>query len=995
MNTKKLSIISVVLLMIQIVTANMVFAVTNYVSINEEWNGGTGWAAVQMWIMQAVDLLDDDRRSQFSSFSTFETYTFSWDIAGWIEANYGTEFFDMVYDNGSIVTVERVDVDAFTATGTVNATNSNPKIEFSSSLQDNSPKPFTFANAWVWNETAGWSSSNRNALLFTFSGTPVDWFWFWLWDTESRSDGEWVEAEIEYFNSAWVLIGTWVIWAAAWVDQSLCGGSSASNSPSACGNETTRYVWFKKSSPTEDVKYMRVIVGDDDDPADAGTTDWNTEHLSFLWPTIVEEIFIPDLWLTKTWSTVAMSGDEIGYSLVVTNFGPGAASWVVVEEIYPSWFNFLSSSPAPSLGNNVWNVWVLGSGSVYSIAITWSIDWMTGDYVNTAWVSAETETGSMVNTWSHTTSLICDANFGNECQWEANVCGWTIPWTIACDGSCDAVTAQDPIGLWIPCNAWLWVCAATGITVCDPTWFGVMCNTVAWIPSEIDTCDGLDNDCDGEIDEDFAPVETSCGIWECGATWVTSCVEGVIVDSCEALAPSENDAVCDGLDNDCDGQIDEDYFVQATSCGIGACQAAWTLSCIDWSEVDSCVEGAAWIDAVCNGIDDDCDGLIDEDFVVEETSCGVGECGSSWATSCIDWVVINTCESWTPADTDMCDGLDNDCDGIVDEDFVVQDTSCGIGECWASWATSCVEGSVVDSCLEWSPSAELCDELDNNCDGEVDEGDVCEEPVDPVAPVPVLPEPETTDVTISIVCTPEIAQSWEMMTCDVVYENLWEWDAQDTNVIIDFPENVTVTNFPEIPGVECAFSPIDCGGEGYALWAWASINFSFDAVVTWDRDDVFIIDATISTTTEEIDDTNNNDSDVIQLFEISNSWWWGWNANYCGDGNRSNWEACDDGNNISWDGCSNNCSLEEEINTNSAPIINPFVEEPVDLWVQTNEEELIQELTQEDLVVVEAIVDLQQEVIELNELHSASPTMLPTLEGFALPAVLPKTWASL
>ena len=65
-----------------------------------------------------------------------------------------------------------------------------------------------------------------------------------------------------------------------------------------------------------------------------------------------------------------------------------------------------------------------------------------------------------------------------------------------------------------------------------------------------------------------------------------------------------------------------------------------------------------------------------------------------------------------PGAAEICDGLDNDCDGIVDG-FA---TSCGVGQCAA--AGSCTAG--VDSCVPGSPSPEVCDGLDNNCDGVVD-----------------------------------------------------------------------------------------------------------------------------------------------------------------------------------------------------------------------------------------------------------------------------------
>ncbi|MDT8420514.1 MAG: Ig-like domain-containing protein, partial [Desulfuromonadales bacterium] len=65
-------------------------------------------------------------------------------------------------------------------------------------------------------------------------------------------------------------------------------------------------------------------------------------------------------------------------------------------------------------------------------------------------------------------------------------------------------------------------------------------------------CDGVDDDCDGSIDEDFVSVGSSCGTGECASTGSTSCVGGLIVDSCTAGSPGTE--VCgDGIDQDCNG----------------------------------------------------------------------------------------------------------------------------------------------------------------------------------------------------------------------------------------------------------------------------------------------------------------------------------------------------------------------------------------------------------------------------------------------------------
>ena len=75
-----------------------------------------------------------------------------------------------------------------------------------------------------------------------------------------------------------------------------------------------------------------------------------------------------------------------------------------------------------------------------------------------------------------------------------------------------------------------------------------------------------------------------------------------------------------------------------------------------------------------------------------------------------------------PGATEVCDGLDNDCNGIIDDGIAPIPTTCGVGECAATGEITCVNGAEVDSCTPGTPGAEVCDGLDNDCDSLIDEG---------------------------------------------------------------------------------------------------------------------------------------------------------------------------------------------------------------------------------------------------------------------------------
>ncbi len=254
-------------------------------------------------------------------------------------------------------------------------------------------------------------------------------------------------------------------------------------------------------------------------------------------------------------------------------------------------------------------------------------------------------------------------------------------------------------------------------------------------PNAEERCNRIDDNCDNNIDEVFRfglrgdenhPLH--CG--ECGNScrdedreaggqqrrnWVPECESDNAVppsfacaqeclpnffnlnllndDGCECrrtVSPDEAGDVCNGINDDCDadGRVDEDgdvpcYTGPPETRAVGLCADGLRL-CVDGilpgEEPGDCAEQVVPVEEVCNGLDDDCDGTTDEDFDLDLD--GFATCG----VPC-ELPVVNLSPDLCNPDCDddpvtgptvnrgapeVCNRVDDDCDILVDEDFGIQ-----------------------------------------------------------------------------------------------------------------------------------------------------------------------------------------------------------------------------------------------------------------------------------------------------------------------------------
>ena len=289
-------------------------------------------------------------------------------------------------------------------------------------------------------------------------------------------------------------------------------------------------------------------------------------------------------------------------------------------------------------------------------------------------------------------------------------------------------------------------------------------------PGALELCNGVDDDCDGTVDEDvtlpwYADADDDGFGSATEITQACSVPDGYVDrgtdcdDASDRVYPGAPE-LCDSLDNDCDEEVDESigtsWYTDADADGYGdpatevnRCDGASGLTAegSDCNDADPAVNPAA--DELCDGIDNDCEGTVDGPEALDAATWYLDYDDDGYGGTRISEVGCEAdagyvengddCDdvdaSVNPAATEVCNLTDDDCNGLVDDGTTgattwyadtdgdgYGDASAGTSSCEAPSGAVADATDCDDTTADTHPRAtELCNSVDDNCDGTVDE----------------------------------------------------------------------------------------------------------------------------------------------------------------------------------------------------------------------------------------------------------------------------------